>query len=103
MPRRAAIAVAVCSAAGIIDFEGVVIDGALPQALVDRVCGRIDEHLNQQDFTGIVRPKMVPGTIGNDARALGGAILPFYSSFAPDKDLLLNFDLGTDRRNSRAV
>jgi hypothetical protein len=29
------------------------------------------------------------GTIGSDARAIGGALLPLYANFAPDRDLFL--------------
>jgi hypothetical protein len=29
------------------------------------------------------------GTIGSDARALGGALLPLYATFAPDRALFL--------------
>jgi hypothetical protein len=29
------------------------------------------------------------GTIGSDARAVGGAILPLYANFAPDPDVFL--------------
>jgi hypothetical protein len=34
-------------------------------------------------------PSLVPGSIGSDARALGGALLPLHASFAPDRDLFL--------------
>ena len=90
----AAIAVAISNAASIIDFQGVVIDGALPQEIVTKLTECIDVQLDQLDFTGIVRPDLITGTIGNDARALGGAILPLYSSFAPDKEVFLNLASG---------
>ena len=87
----AAVAVAICAASSTIDFEAIVIDGALPQAIVVELTERIDHELDELNFAGLVRPKLIPGTIGNDARALGGAILPLYSSFAPDKEVLLKF------------
>jgi hypothetical protein len=31
----------------------------------------------------------VAGSIGSDARALGGALLPLHESFAPDRDIFL--------------
>jgi hypothetical protein len=34
-------------------------------------------------------PRLELGTIGSDARALGGALLPLHASFAPDRDLFL--------------
>ena len=87
----ASIAVAVCAASSIVDFEGIVIDGALPQPVVDELTARIDDELDRLNFSGLVRPGVKPGTIGNDARALGGAILPLYSCFAPNKEVLLKF------------
>lgn len=40
------------------------------------------------------------GSIGSDARAWGGAVLPLYSNFAPDRDVLLKLPVGatTERR-----
>jgi hypothetical protein len=32
---------------------------------------------------------VVEGSIGSDARALGGALLPLHANFAPDRDLFL--------------
>lgn len=33
-----------------------------------------------------------PGSIGADARAMGGAILPLYSHFAPSHEFFLKVD-----------
>ena len=33
--------------------------------------------------------RLKPRAIGPDARALGGALLPLYARFAPDRDLFL--------------
>ena len=87
----ASIAVAICAASSTIDFEGIVVDGALPQPVVDELTRRIDGQLDVLNFSGLVRPSVIPGTIGNDARALGGAILPLYSCFTPNKEVLLKF------------
>jgi hypothetical protein len=38
------------------------------------------------------RPRVLAGTIGSDARAIGGALLPLYANFAPDRDLFLKLD-----------
>jgi hypothetical protein len=39
-----------------------------------------------------MRPQMLPGTIGSDARAIGGALLPLYANFAPDRELFLKVE-----------
>ena len=87
----ASIAVAICAASSIVDFEGIVVDGALPQPVVTELTERIDDELDRLNFSGLVRPGLVAGTIGNAARALGGAILPLYSCFTPNKEVLLKF------------
>jgi hypothetical protein len=40
-------------------------------------------------WEGAHRPRIVAGTVGSDARAIGGALLPLYANFAPDRDLFL--------------
>jgi hypothetical protein len=47
-------------------------------------CG---EALESYDWEGLVRPQLLQGTHGGDARALGGAWLPIYARFAPDRNL----------------
>ena len=37
----------------------------------------------------LARPAVLEGTIGSDARAMGGALLPLYANFAPDRELFL--------------
>jgi len=37
----------------------------------------------------MARPQLLEGTIGADARAMGGAILPLYAHFAPTHELFL--------------
>ena len=49
----------------------------------------IEAVLDRYNWEGVVRPPVMPGTIGSDARALGGALLPLYANFAPDRDLFL--------------
>ena len=71
---------------------------------VSRDCGRVDEVdrqlvreiirrtervLDKFEWEGIVRPQLLEGTIGSDARAMGGAILPLYAHFAPMHELFL--------------
>lgn len=38
---------------------------------------------------GLHRPRLELGSIGSDARALGGALLPLHTCFAPDHDVIL--------------
>ncbi len=76
-----ALAHAITAAISVVDFAAVVIDGWLPPAIVDRLCVATDHALGEMDLLGLVRPRLVARHLGNEARALGGAILPLYGSF----------------------
>ena len=43
----------------------------------------IDAALDSYRWENVVRPPVHGGTIGSDARAIGGALLPLYANFAP--------------------
>jgi predicted NBD/HSP70 family sugar kinase len=85
-----AIAIAIMSSISTLDFEAIVIDGDIPVNLLTKLNKRVTEELDQQDFTGLKRPKLLSGDLGNRARAMGGALLPLYSKFAPERELLFN-------------
>ena len=84
-----AIALAANSAACLLDLEGVIIDGSLARPLLALLLREVDNALARYDWEGVVRPDLMSGTIGSDARAIGGALLPLYANFAPDRDLFL--------------
>jgi predicted NBD/HSP70 family sugar kinase len=84
-----AIALAVNSAACLLDLEGVIIDGSFDPALLARLLADVERALGCYSWEGVVRPQVLAGTIGSDARAIGGALLPLYANFAPDRDLFL--------------
>jgi predicted NBD/HSP70 family sugar kinase len=85
----AAIAQAVQSAACLLDLEGVILDGNFSRALLAALLAQTTLALDRYDWEGVARPQLLAGTIGSDARALGGALLPLYANFAPDRDLFL--------------
>lgn len=85
-----AIAYAIVAAVSVIDFEGVIIDGLFPPALTKKLTDAVQVSMKQLDLEGLTLPKMNAGTIGNDARALGGAFLSFYTNFTPDRNILIS-------------
>ncbi len=89
-----AVALAVDSAACLLDLEAVILDGSFSPALRDLMQASVQAALNRYDWRGVVRPAVLAGTIGSDARALGGALLPLYANFAPDRDLFLKTAVG---------
>ncbi len=84
-----ALAFAFVSAMGVLDFEAIVIDGNLPRDLVAQLVEKVRKHLGASVPSGVFVPEVLVGNIGPDARAIGGAILPFYSNFSPDKTVML--------------
>lgn len=88
-----ALAAAIATAAALVDLDGIVIDGELDRQLLREVLSRTDAALDAFDWQGMLRPRLVEGEIGADARAMGGAILPLYAHFAPRHVLFLKSGL----------
>ena len=84
-----AIAQAVNTAACLLDLEGVIVDGSFSRELLAALLASTTQALARYDWEGVAQPQLMAGTIGSDARALGGALLPLYANFAPDRDLFL--------------
>lgn len=84
-----AIALAVHGAACLLDLDGAILDGNLPRAVLDALHQAVDRALARYPWEGVARPALVPGAVGPDARAIGGALLPLYARFAPDRSLFL--------------
>lgn len=86
------IALAVHTAACLLDLEGVIIDGSFGRGLLAALLRELATALDGYSWEGVARPEVLPGTIGSDARAMGGALLPLYANFAPDRDLFLKLE-----------
>jgi predicted NBD/HSP70 family sugar kinase len=89
---RAALALAHCIVAGtaFLDVEAVVIDGVVAPGLLSDLWARTGEALKAYNWEGLQQmPRLEIGSIGSDARALGGALLPLHACFAPDHEIFL--------------
>ncbi len=87
-----AIALSINSAACLLDLEGVIVDGSFGRELLALLLSEVAVALDRYSWEGVSRPAVMHGTIGSDARALGGALLPLYANFAPDRDLFLKIE-----------
>jgi predicted NBD/HSP70 family sugar kinase len=87
-----ALALAINSAACLLDLDGVIVDGSFSRPLLAALLAELTAALDLYDWEGVARPTVLPGTIGSDARAMGGALLPLYANFAPDRDLFLKLE-----------
>ena len=84
-----ALAHAVVSGTAFLDLEAVVIDGSVDREVLDALIEQTREALQTHNWEGLWQPTLHPGLTGSDARALGGALLPLHSHFAPDPELFL--------------
>jgi predicted NBD/HSP70 family sugar kinase len=84
-----AVAFAINSAACLLDLEGVIVDGSFSRELLRATLTAVNHALDKYNWEGVARPKVLEGVIGSDARAMGGALLPLYANFAPDRELFL--------------
>lgn len=89
---QAALALAQCIVSGtaFLDVEAVVMDGAVSPALLQALHTQTAQAMRSYNWEGLLHPpRLELGSIGSDARALGGALLPLHACFAPDQDLFL--------------
>ncbi|MFO1070256.1 MAG: ROK family transcriptional regulator [Geminicoccaceae bacterium] len=82
------LAEAIVSTTAVVDFEAVVIDGAMPPAIRTRLVERIRELVRGLDRQGLSPAEIVEGSLGSPARALGGATIPLLANFAQDREVL---------------
>jgi predicted NBD/HSP70 family sugar kinase len=83
-----ALAYATAAAISVIDFEAIVIDGAMPASVRDRLVARTAQIFLGLDRRGLSEVEFTSGTVGHDARAIGGAALPLIKNFARDREIL---------------
>ncbi|MDE2417174.1 MAG: ROK family transcriptional regulator [Burkholderiales bacterium] len=88
---RAALALAQCVVSGtaFLDIDAVVIDGSFSRAMLAQLIAQTETSLKSYNWEGLWPANVVAGSIGSDARALGGALLPLHENFAPDRDIFL--------------
>jgi len=84
-----ALAYASLSAISIIDFEAIIVDGAAPIHVRDRLVARASQIFASLDRRGLSDVEIVSGTVGADALAIGGAALPLLKNFGRDREVLL--------------
>ncbi|WP_373976426.1 ROK family transcriptional regulator [Chitinibacter sp. SCUT-21] len=87
-----ALALALLNTACLLDLEGVILDGCFCRELQTRLIQSTRVAMGEFNWEGVSQPQLIAGAIGSDARALGGALLPLYANFAPDRDLFLKLD-----------
>ncbi len=85
----AGLAQCVVSGTAFLDIDAVVVDGSFSRAMLQRLIAQTEEALRVYNWEGLWPATVVAGSIGSEARALGGALLPLHENFAPDRELFL--------------
>lgn len=84
-----ALAYASVAATSVIDFEAIIVDGEMPAGVRDRLTARTAQVFQTLDRRGLSDVDIIPGVIGADAGAIGGASLPLIKNFGRDREVLL--------------
>lgn len=82
------VAYAIVAAIAVIDVETVVVDGAFPKHVRSRIIDRTREAVGRVNRQGLSPFRLIEGTIGNAARAMGGAAIPLLANFTQDREVL---------------
>lgn len=82
------LAPVIVSANAVVDLEGAIIDGALPASVRSAIVVRTRAAMAELDLQGLTPVTLRAGSIGPNARAIGGAALPLLASFARDREVL---------------
>lgn len=82
------LAYAIVAAIAVIDVGTVLIDGAFPAHVRERIIARTAEAVTAVNRQGLSPFQLLPGSIGNAARAIGGAALPLLANFTQDREVL---------------
>lgn len=83
------LAHAIVSAESVIDFGFVLIDGWIPDRVRTRIVEATRAQLRTLDLAGIEAPVIAEGSVGHNARALGGASLALSQRFLVDQSAFL--------------
>lgn len=82
------LAFAAVATMSIIDFDAIIIDGAMPANVRADLVRKTRDALSRQDLRGLPAFSIEEGSIGADARAMGAASLSLFANYIIDRDVL---------------
>ena len=82
------LAFAAVATMSIIDFDAIIIDGAMPAHVRTELVEKTRAALSRQDLRGLPKFSIEEGSIGADARAMGAASLSLFANYIIDRDVL---------------
>ena len=84
-----AIAFSVLAGVSFVDLDSIIIDSTLPACSLGKIITKVKSALKKYNLAGLTNPKLSSGSLGGQAKVLGGAFLPLYANFSPDRDLFM--------------
>jgi len=78
------LARAIISICSVIDFEAVILDGAIPTDIRAEIVSLVSQKILHEDSRGILLPNIKQGTVGPNAAAVGAACGPIFAQFLLD-------------------
>lgn len=87
-----ALAFIIISANSLLDLDAVVIGGSLPQEQLRDLVDRIHSNIQRAAPRDFFCPELKIGENGGKAPAIGAALLPLFSTYAPNLISLLKSD-----------
>ncbi len=87
-----ALARAAATSTAIIDFDAIIIDGAMPADVRALLVEKTKAALLDVDTRGLPPITIEEGSIGSDSRALGAASLALFANYMTDRDVLFKED-----------
>ncbi|MFT6047446.1 MAG: putative NBD/HSP70 family sugar kinase [Arenicella sp.] len=82
------LAYATVSSLSVLDFDAVVIGGALPDEINERLAKEVRFQLENIDLQGVFKPEVVAGKIGRRARVIGAAAAFISADYMVDQNTL---------------
>lgn len=68
-------------ATGLLDLEGIIIDGAMPDKVKASLVERTAAILHNTDMKGLSPPRVIKGMVGSKAQSIGSANLPLLANY----------------------
>ena len=84
-----AIAMAALSGVALLELDGVIIDGAVPEQVRTDLVQAVNDCILEINREGLGEFDCRSGQLASDARALGSAAMPLLASFSPNHESLL--------------
>lgn len=75
------LAIAAAAIVSVVEVEAILIDGAMPEVVRDRLTEETQRFSDALDLAVIEKPRIESGSVGRGARPLGAALLPIHAKY----------------------